>query len=193
MEEVSGPFAEARAKGALRMSRGEGLWWDPKSDAAYIVDTSFGVGDDGRPGRGLGGIWAYRPDRSNPDRGTLTLVYAAAARVAGNNPDNIAVSPRGGLLTVDDGEAIDDGYGPGNRIMAYRADGLATIFGKNSLQLSDADLARIGRSGQFPARDYRGSELCGACFSPDGDTLLVNIQNPGVTLAIRGPWARGML
>lgn len=33
------------------------------------------------------------------------------------------------------------------------------------------------------------SELAGACFSPDGTTLFVNIQkNPGQTLAITGPW-----
>ena len=29
---VSGPFKQARELGALRMSRGEGIWWDPKSD-----------------------------------------------------------------------------------------------------------------------------------------------------------------
>ncbi|MBT7867120.1 MAG: DUF839 domain-containing protein, partial [Opitutales bacterium] len=33
------------------------------------------------------------------------------------------------------------------------------------------------------------SEVAGACFSPDGTTLFVNIQkNPGQTLAITGPW-----
>jgi secreted PhoX family phosphatase len=34
------------------------------------------------------------------------------------------------------------------------------------------------------------SEFCGAVFSPDGRTLFVNIQNPGVTYAITGPWSR---
>ena len=34
-----------------------------------------------------------------------------------------------------------------------------------------------------------GSEFAGACFSPDGTTLFVNIQkNPGQTLVITGPW-----
>jgi secreted PhoX family phosphatase len=32
------------------------------------------------------------------------------------------------------------------------------------------------------------SEFAGATFSPDGKTLFVNIQGPGLTLAIEGPW-----
>ncbi|QDU91001.1 hypothetical protein Pla175_44170 [Pirellulimonas nuda] len=31
-------------------------------------------------------------------------------------------------------------------------------------------------------------EFAGACFSPDGSTLFVNIQPKGLTLAITGPW-----
>jgi secreted PhoX family phosphatase len=190
--DASGPFIEARSKGALRMSRGEGIWWDPASDCAYVVDTSFGPGATGA-GRGLGGIWAYRPSRSDPERGTLTLLYAAAARVAGNNPDNITVSPRGGLVTADDGDTVDDGYGPGNRLMGYRADGLAYILAKNNVSLSPADLARMNRTGQFDAGDYRDSEFCGVCFDPKGETLFVNQQKPGITYAITGPWSRGNL
>lgn len=37
---------------------------------------------------------------------------------------------------------------------------------------------------------YSTSELAGVCFSPDGRTLFVNIQDRGLTLAIRGPWER---
>ena len=32
------------------------------------------------------------------------------------------------------------------------------------------------------------SEFAGGVFSPDGSTYFVNIQGPGLTLAIRGPW-----
>ena len=33
-----------------------------------------------------------------------------------------------------------------------------------------------------------GGEFAGACFSPDGSTLFVNMQREGLTLAITGPW-----
>jgi secreted PhoX family phosphatase len=193
---ASGPFIEARSKGALRMSRGEGIWWDHKSACMYVVDTSFGYEAAGAPpraGRGLGAVWAYHPSRTNPDRGKLTLIYAAAARVAGNNPDNVTVSPRGGILTCDDGAAVVDRFGTGNRLMGYRDDGLAYIFAKNNMQLSPTDIAQIGRTGQFNPADYRGSEFCGATFDWTGRILYVNSQVPGVTYAISGPWALGNL
>jgi secreted PhoX family phosphatase len=33
-----------------------------------------------------------------------------------------------------------------------------------------------------------GSEFAGSTFSPDGSTLFVNMQRPGFTIAIKGPW-----
>jgi secreted PhoX family phosphatase len=43
------------------------------------------------------------------------------------------------------------------------------------------------------AGDYRQSEWAGACYSPDGRWLFANIQTPGVTFAITGPWGNGPL
>lgn len=40
------------------------------------------------------------------------------------------------------------------------------------------------------ARLRTQTELAGACFSPDGATLFVNVFSPGKTLAITGPWSR---
>jgi secreted PhoX family phosphatase len=34
------------------------------------------------------------------------------------------------------------------------------------------------------------SEFTGVTFSPDGRTLYANIQEPGIMLAITGPWKR---
>ena len=39
-------------------------------------------------------------------------------------------------------------------------------------------------------------EFAGVCFSPDGETLFVNLQGSlrrSATYAIRGPWRRGAL
>jgi hypothetical protein len=47
--------------------------------------------------------------------------------------------------------------------------------------------------GQIVPGDYRQSEWAGACYSPDGKWLFVNIQTPGITFAIKGPWGKGPL
>jgi secreted PhoX family phosphatase len=41
--------------------------------------------------------------------------------------------------------------------------------------------------------DFRGSEWAGVNFSPDGQWLFANIQSPGFTAAITGPWGKGFL
>jgi uncharacterized protein len=43
---------------------------------------------------------------------------------------------------------------------------------------------RLGKNVGFQ------SELAGGVFSPSGDTFFVNIQGPGLTLAITGPWRK---
>lgn len=45
-----------------------------------------------------------------------------------------------------------------------------------------------GHASRFAMNSLNNSEMCGACFSPDGSTLFVNTQNPGITFAITGPW-----
>ena len=41
------------------------------------------------------------------------------------------------------------------------------------------------------AGDFTSSEFAGATFSPDGRWLFVNVQTPGITFAITGPWQEG--
>lgn len=39
-------------------------------------------------------------------------------------------------------------------------------------------------------QEPESSEFTGVTFSPDGKTLYANIQEPGVMLAVTGPWKR---
>jgi len=77
--------------------------------------------------------------------------------------DNITVAPWGDLFLCEDGKGEQ-------RVMGVTPEGGVFPFARNALS---------------------GSELAGACFSPDGSTLFVNIQKSGHTLAITGPWRRG--
>ena len=59
-------------------------------------------------------------------------------------------------------------------------------------------LARDGAPFTFAVNRLNDSEFAGACFSPDGDILFVNVfgdsnSGSGMTCAIRGPWRRGPL
>ena len=65
------------------------------------------------------------------------------------------------------------------------SDGEIFQFAKNNIVLNGE---RNGITG-----DFKGSEWAGACYSPDGKWLFANIQSPGVTVAITGPWAAGAL
>ncbi len=155
-------FVQGFTKGGARFSRLEGCWW---GDGGVFFHATNG-GD-----AKVGQVWFYRPEGS--DGGSLTLVFESPSAAVLNYPDNITVSPRGGVVMCEDGggEQYLRGLTPEGRIFD---------FAKNLLNLT---------------------EFAGACFSPDGRTLFVNIMGStldagterGVTLAIRGPWEDGAL
>ena len=37
---------------------------------------------------------------------------------------------------------------------------------------------------------YNNEEFAGICFSPNNEILFINIYNPTMTIAIKGPWNR---
>ena len=78
-----------------------------------------------------------------------------------DNCDNLTVAPWGDLILCEDGGAEQFLVG-------------ITPEGK---------FFKLGRNAKS------NSEFAGACFSPDGTTLFVNIQHAGLTLAVTGPWA----
>ncbi|RPE76978.1 alkaline phosphatase PhoX [Vulcaniibacterium tengchongense] len=183
-ETLSGPFAQAWSEGALRMSRGEGIWHS--HGKLFIVDTSTGVDARGRKGYGNGAVWVL-------DLATqrLRALFVSGHQLAAHNPDNVTVSPRGGVLLCEDGGESPDEYGPGARLIGLTRRGESFWFCKNNVALTSSQIADAGKL--IPEGDYRESEFCGACWDPLGHTLFVNIQTPGITFAITGPWGRGPL
>ena len=181
---TSGPFLEAWSRGALRMSRGEGICFH--GGRIYVVDTTAGLGFLGRRGTGEGALWEY-----DPRAGTLRAIFVSGSQLVGDNIDNVTVSPRGGIVLCEDGEPVIDGYGAGTRLLGLTAAGESFAFAKNVVQLTGNQVMTAGK--KVSPGDYRDSEWCGACFDPAGEVLFANLQEPGITFAIWGPWAKGNL
>ena len=183
-------FNQGQGDGGAKFNRLEGCWYGGR-DGIYFASTSGGevkngdVNSDGYE-EGYGQIWNFRPERRS--EGTLTLIYESTGAEALDSPDNLTVTPRGGLILCEDDASSDsdtDETAPGiedvNRLIGYSARGEVFEFAVNRLN---------------------DSELAGATFSPDGGTLFVNIfgraslsdpPNEGMTIAIAGPWQRGGL
>lgn len=113
----------------------------------------------------LGQIWEYAPQGG--DRGMLTLLYESKDPAVLNMPDNICLDSNGNLFICEDNrESIH------LRIMTPK--GEISELGRNIYRKENID--------------YSAQEFAGVTFSPDFKTLFVNIQIPGLTLAIWGPW-----
>jgi secreted PhoX family phosphatase len=130
--------------------------------AVYFACTNGGYARAGQ-------IWKYTPSRFEgqpqeaTEPGVLELFVEPNEAGLVENCDNLTVAPWGDLVVCEDGEEYQHVVG-------------------------------ITPEGKFYkiARNVRNkSELAGATFSPDGSTLFVNIHEPGMTLAIRGPWGSG--
>ena len=170
----SGPYLQGEAGGGARFRRGEGCWY--YDGLIYWVDTSGGQAE-------AGSVWAYDPRAER-----MTAIYVSPSTDEADAPDNITLSPTGTVILCEDGGGDRNLLGirtRGTRLLRVDGDGLVRVMGENNM---DLDRGVPGKPA-IEAGDYRGSEWAGATFSPDGRTLFVNIQSPGVTFAITGPWA----
>jgi secreted PhoX family phosphatase len=176
---ASGPFVQGWKEGAARMNRGEGIWYF--QGKLYVMDTSGGFAS-------RGSIWELDLKRQ-----TIKSIYSSPHALVGNMGDNLTVSPGGGLLLCEDAnEKTIDSFGMGQRLMGLTAEGSAYIFAKNNVSLNPDDVKKAGKTANALG-DHRNQEFCGACFDPAGHFLFVNIQTPGITFAITGPWGNGPL
>lgn len=153
--------------GAARFQRPEGIWYGGGS--LFFACTSGGPAGEGQ-------IWEYRPFNE-----TVRIIYASPGQDVLENPDNLVVNPDGTILLCEDnsGGTSNDG----ERLIMLESGGVYT-FAKNNIVLNNY----LRDSGAVFNGDFRQNEWAGATWSPDGKWLFVNIQTPGVTFAITGPW-----
>ena len=164
------PTTEGIAKGGALFARLEGAWYS--DGKIYIVSTSGGP-------VGQGQVFEYEPATA-----AMRVLFASPSSAVLNAPDNICVSPRGGIVLCEDGGGVEYLHG-------LTTDG--EIF---KLAVNNVVVPAGGAPGHpgVPPGDYRGSEWAGATFEPkNGNWLFVNIQTPGITFAITGPWKQGSL
>ena len=113
-----------------------------------------------------GQVWRYFPSTAEGtsgeknNPGKLELFIEPNDGELVENCDNVTLAPWGDLIICEDGRSPQYLVGVTPQGNTYR-------FARTTL-----------------------AEFAGACFSPDGGTMFVNILTPGMTLAIVGPWER---
>ena len=114
----------------------------------------------------LGQIMRYQPKTAKASiehqGGRIQLFLESVDANQYNFGDNLTVTPQGHLLVCEDQytEVVE------NHLRGVTPQGEVYSFAKLKIQ----------------------TELAGACFSPCGSTLFVNVYSPSKTLAITGPW-----
>ena len=160
-------FKQGMAKGAAAFARLEGAFYG--DGGIYVVSTNGGAAWAGQ-------VFHYRP--TSPDAGELTLVFESPSKDVLDSPDNIVISPRGGLVMCEDGS--DDQF-----VRGLDREGRIV------------DLVRAPKVGDA----HQPGEFAGSSFSPDGRVLFFNQQGsrriggttPSATYALWGPWEEGPL
>jgi len=149
--------------------------YDPAQDTVRLEGQSKGAAKFSRGegcwyGDGLiyfvcsngGDLGAGQVFAYSPADDTVTLVVESTDRALLDAPDNITIGPDGRLYLCEDGSG-------GDNIVSVDHDGSLAILAQNV---------------------WSGSEWAGACFSPAGNVMFVNMQGDGLTFAIKGPFRR---
>ena len=162
LEDVDSPDDSLRYqafdRGAARLARTEGMWHG--DGEVFFACTTGGRARAGQ-------LWRYRPappgvegtPMEQGQQATLELFLQPDDPSVLENADNITQSSQGDLVVCEDG--ADDQF-----LLRVTPAGDITPIARNALNTA---------------------EFAGCCFSPDGSTLFVNIQTPGLTIAISPP------
>lgn len=198
-ENASAVHEQGRAKGGAFFAALEGACFHEGS--VYFTASEGGDAE-------LGQVWRFTPDDDGRgETGVLALVYESADEGVLQEPDNMCVSPRGALVVCEDGDGEgwtdeDDScrVAGDNYVRIVTRGGKVFDFAKvvEPLDLVEAfpdDFEEDCTADPRPSvgEVFGVSEATGATFSPDGKWLFINLQYPGETLAITGPWEKGVL
>lgn len=147
------------AQPVTRSRKLEGMWW---GDGGCYFVCSFARASDGSAGVHDGQVWFLDPVAQTIEL-KIHFEYTADQDVDPDGPDNITVSPYGGVIVAEDGDGASHLVGS--------TEGGETFF-----------LARNELPGE--------SEFAGPTWSTDKKTLFAVIQSPGHVFAITGPFVK---
>ncbi|GIF46311.1 hypothetical protein DFJ67_5032 [Asanoa ferruginea] len=148
----------------------EGVWGT--DEGVYVVNSyAWDEGElptDATPHDGM--VWFYHYRNQTIQLVTYfphqpTAEDGSAAKYGDltfDGPDNVTVTPWGSLVLAEDGAGA-------SHVLSSFPGGPTYAIARN--QLND-------------------SEFCGPTFTADGKVLFVNMQDPGLTLAITGAWEK---
>ncbi len=167
VKDVESPNDDLRERGAsdgaVKFARGEGIIYG--DGELFFCCTSGGAAKEGQ-------IMRYRPSRFEGEAGEATapallqLFMESTDRRQYSYGDNITIAPNGHLIVCEDqySATVD------NHLRGITPRGEAYALARIRVQ----------------------TEPAGACFSPDGQTMFVNLYSPTKTLAISGPWGKAI-
>ena len=161
IDDVESPSEDLRVRGRIA-----GAAVFARAEGIWFGDNEFYFACTNGGRAEIGQIFRYTPSPYEAEEnelsspGTLELFLEPNTSPIVENCDNLTIASNGDLVICE------DHLSP--RIIGVTPEGKTYKIAKN-----------IGFE----------SEFAGAVFSPDGSTLFVNIQKPGLTLAITGPWS----
>jgi secreted PhoX family phosphatase len=94
----------------------------------------------------------------------LSLVVESTDYKLLDGPDNLCVAPWGDLIICEDSSDSHE-----TRVVGVTPQGRCFPIARNAHPMNQ--------------------EIAGACFAADGNTLFFNVQQPGMTFAVWGPWS----
>ena len=146
-----------------RSQKLEGMWYG--DGGHYFVASYARLGTAAAPNTTVnpheGQVWFFDEAKQTIE---LKLIFASTREdddTDVDGPDNITVSPYGGVILAEDGNGAQ-------HLVGSTAEGETFFLARNE--------------------DARQAEFCGPTFSRDDKTLFVSVQSPGPTFAITGPF-----